>query len=232
MSATRLMVLGLVRSLGRAHGYQIGTELHGWGADEWANVQWGSIYHALRQLTKQGLLRSFDVERADTGQPRVEYEITEDGETEFFRLLRSTVRNPDPHNDMRGAGVVFLPALTRAEAITLLEERVAQMEDVIADLDPYLAAEDGTVELRGEAAQLPSIVAELFGMWTHETTSEITWTRGLIHRLRAGAHTMADEGEGPWAEERPPEPDAGLMAGAPPGSDPEREPASAPGSAE
>ena len=47
MSATRLLVLGVVRMFGRAHGYQVRRELLTWSADEWANVQPGSIYHAL-----------------------------------------------------------------------------------------------------------------------------------------------------------------------------------------
>jgi DNA-binding PadR family transcriptional regulator len=56
MSATRLLVLGIVRGYGRAHGYRVGNDLVSWGADEWANVKWGSIYHALRALTQSGFL--------------------------------------------------------------------------------------------------------------------------------------------------------------------------------
>ncbi len=54
MSATRLLVLGVVRRYGRAHGYQVRRELLTWSADEWASVQPGSIYHALEKMTAVG----------------------------------------------------------------------------------------------------------------------------------------------------------------------------------
>lgn len=210
MSATRLMVLGMVRSHGRTHGYRIGTDLHSMGADEWANVRWGSIYHALRQLTKEGKFRAFDDQRGESGQCRTEYEITAEGEAEFLRMLREIVKNPDPHNDLRGAGIALLPALARDEAIELLEERVSRLEADYAELKPHHRVGDSSVELYGELKEkgVPSVVGELLGMWAHITDSEIAWTRGLIRRLRAGEHTMAGEEPGAWGmpgTDRPPD---------------------------
>ncbi|NEE20007.1 PadR family transcriptional regulator, partial [Streptomyces sp. SID7499] len=54
MSAIRLLVLGAVRMHGRAHGYQVRNDLEYWGAHEWSNAKPGSIYHALKQMAKQG----------------------------------------------------------------------------------------------------------------------------------------------------------------------------------
>lgn len=56
MSATRMLVLGVVELVGEAHGYVVRRELKSWAADKWANVQPGSIYHALKSLVKDGLL--------------------------------------------------------------------------------------------------------------------------------------------------------------------------------
>ncbi len=67
MSTTRLLVLGGVRRFGRAHGYEVRRELMSWGSDEWAHVNPGSIYHALRQLAKEGLLRAHEVEESEAG---------------------------------------------------------------------------------------------------------------------------------------------------------------------
>jgi ABC-2 type transport system ATP-binding protein len=87
MSATRLLVLGVVRSYGQAHGYQVRRELLSWGADSWANVQPGSIYHALKKLTKDGLLAEVANEEGGAGPDRLVYALTPDGETEFQQLL-------------------------------------------------------------------------------------------------------------------------------------------------
>ena len=91
MSATRLLVLGVVRGYGRVHGYRVGADLLSWGAGEWANVKWGSIYHALRQATRGGLLHDHD-----DVPGRTDYELTERGEAEFGRLRATPCATPSP----------------------------------------------------------------------------------------------------------------------------------------
>ncbi|RCV51548.1 PadR family transcriptional regulator, partial [Marinitenerispora sediminis] len=177
MSATRLLVLGVVRRLGRAHGYLVRSELLSWGAEEWANVKWGSIYHALRQLTKEGLLASTEI----TEWPgRVDYEVTEAGDAEFLRLLRDALRGPDHRADILGAGLALLPALPRAEAVELLRARLAaleaQHEEVAARLE-RIATGGGDPHIR-----------ELPGLRMHGIDSAAEWTRGLIERLEAGSY--------------------------------------------
>jgi DNA-binding PadR family transcriptional regulator len=178
-SATRLLVLGVVRMYGRAHGYRVSNELESWFADEWANVLSGSIYHALRQLEREGLLRSTTVEK---WPGRVDYELTEQGEAEFFPLLREALGRPDQRPDMLGAGLALLPALPRDEAIALLEERLSALEAARAALADQANAWSGPVHLQ-----------ELLGLRLHAADNASAWTRGLIERLRGGAYVMAGE---------------------------------------
>ena len=56
MSTTRLLVLGAVRIFQPAHGYLVRRELVTWHVDDWANLNPGSIYNALRTLARDGLL--------------------------------------------------------------------------------------------------------------------------------------------------------------------------------
>ena len=56
MSVTRLLVLGAVQIFQPAHGYLVRRELVSWEAERWAHLNPGSIYHALKILTRQGLL--------------------------------------------------------------------------------------------------------------------------------------------------------------------------------
>ncbi|WP_020668661.1 PadR family transcriptional regulator [Amycolatopsis nigrescens] len=182
MSATRLLVLGVVRGFGTAHGYLVRSELVTWGADEWANVKWGSLYHALRQLAKEGLLRDTQIEQ---WPGRVDYELTEAGDAEFFRLLRAAIKVPDHRPDLLTAGLALLPALSRDEAVELLEQRLAALESGRADI----------LEQTKAAWPEPGHVGELFGLWTHSLASGAEWTRGLLERLRGGAYVMAGEDE-------------------------------------
>jgi DNA-binding PadR family transcriptional regulator len=177
MSATRLLVLGIVRGYGRAHGYRIGNDLLAWGADEWANVKWGSIYHALRSLTDGGYL----VDHNDV-PGRTEYELTDRGEAEYMKLLRQALRRPQPRPDFLGAALAMLPSLPRQEAIALLRERLDALE---AQRDKARAQVDALVD--------PPHVRELFGLWESQAASSVEWTRGLIERLEGGAYPMAGE---------------------------------------
>lgn len=179
MSATRLLVLGVVRGFGRAHGYLIRTELVGWGAESWANIKWGSLYHALRKLAEEGLLTATDV---DEIAARVDYEITARGEAEFFRLLKAALREPDPRPDMLAAGLSLLPALSRAEAIELLEVRLRTLR--------HTRDEN---QAQGDTWASTPHIQELFGLWAHTAMGGVRWTEQTIERLRSGKYLMAGE---------------------------------------
>lgn len=185
MSATRLLVLGVVRLYGQAHGYQVRRELSTWNAETWANVKPGSIYHALKQLTKTAMVRSVGVESGDQGPERTSYELTEDGETEFGRLLREALSNPEVKPEMWGAGITFFPCLDRARAVTLLRYRVANLEACRQSLTGFSGSESPLGK--------PAHVAELFHWWVAEYTAAIEFSQALIARLESGAYTMADD---------------------------------------
>lgn len=184
MSTTRLLVLGVVSGYGTAHGYLVHNELVSWGADEWANVKWGSIYHALRQLTKEGKLEAIP---ADDGSGRVDYRLTKAGEETFLALVRAALSDAGPHADLLAAGLAFLTTLPRAEAIELLEQRLVALTGERDAIAPYVGSFDDWTEPGSEH------VPELFGLWHHNAVTAATWTQGLIERLRAGAYTFADE---------------------------------------
>lgn len=169
MSATRLLVLGVVRLLGQAHGYLVGSELESWEAERWAGLRSGSIYHALRQLAKDGLL---DVTEVHEWPGRVDYAINDKGEAEFLRLLRTAVSVPDRRPEMFGAALALLPALPKEEAIALLKERLRALEDERARI--MAATREGTQ---------PGRLAELFDLRAQQVAGDAAWIQGLIVRL-------------------------------------------------
>ncbi|ASO20988.1 DNA-binding PadR family transcriptional regulator [Actinoalloteichus hoggarensis] len=183
MSATRLLVLGVVRGFGRAHGYLLHTELSSWAAEGWIDVKWGSIYHGLRQLAKLGHLRATEIE---AWPGRVDYELTPAGETEFFRLLRDALRRAEHRPDVLAAGLALMPALSRDEVIALLRERLAALEDEIAELP----AEPSPRDPRDRQAHLD----ELSVLSGHTARGDAEWTRRLIARLTDGAYLLRGDG--------------------------------------
>ncbi|MEU0985763.1 MULTISPECIES: PadR family transcriptional regulator [unclassified Streptomyces] len=188
MSAIRLLVLGAVRQHGRAHGYQVRNDLEFWGAHEWSNAKPGSIYHALKQMAKQDLLRAHEVAPSTVGgPPRTEYELTEQGSKEFFRLLRESLTAYDQRLDVLSAAVGFIVYLPRAEAVELLEERIRGIEDWRSSVTEYYTPEAGPESL--------GHIGEIMSLWVASADFGAEWTRGLIERIERGAYTFEGEGD-------------------------------------
>ena len=85
-----MMILGLVKWMQPVHGYDVRRELLSWSADKWANVQPGSIYHALRKLTEEGLLRAVATEQVGARSADVAFDQVAD--TVTTRLEAEQVR--------------------------------------------------------------------------------------------------------------------------------------------
>ncbi|MGW8490134.1 PadR family transcriptional regulator [Streptomyces sp. NPDC055886] len=188
MSAIRLLVLGAVRMHGRAHGYQVRNDLEYWGAHEWSNAKPGSIYHALKQMAKQGLLRAHETAPSTVGgPPRTEYEVTGEGLEEYRTLLRDAIRSYDQDMDVLSAAVGFIVDLPREEAVALLKERVEAMKGWRDEVTEYYTPEDGPESL--------GHIGEIMNLWVHSADAGAEWTRGLIERIEGGAYTFAGEGD-------------------------------------
>ncbi|MEV7438311.1 PadR family transcriptional regulator [Streptomyces griseoviridis] len=188
MSTIRLLVLGAVRQHGRAHGYQVRNDLEYWGAHEWSNAKPGSIYHALKQMEKQGLLHAHEIAPSTAGgPPRTEYEVTGKGTEEYFRLLRESLTAYDQKPDVLAAALGFIVDLERKEALRLLRDRVRAIQEWHKAVTEYYTPQDGLGQL--------GHIGEIMNLWVHSADAGAEWTRGLIRRIEDGAYTFADEGE-------------------------------------
>ncbi|MFI7006103.1 PadR family transcriptional regulator [Streptomyces sp. NPDC050145] len=188
MSAIRLLVLGAVRQHGRAHGYQVRSDLEYWGAHEWSNAKPGSIYHALKQMAKQGLLRAHEVAPSTAGgPPRTEYEVTERGTREYLTLLRESLTAYDQKPDALSAALGFMVDLLRAEVVALLRERVRRIEEWRASVTEHYTPEGGPERL--------GHIGEIMNHWVFTADTGAEWTRALVARIEGGAYTFAGEGE-------------------------------------
>ncbi|MFD4572917.1 PadR family transcriptional regulator [Streptomyces sp. NPDC058417] len=188
MSAIRLLVLGSVRQHGRAHGYQVRNDLEYWGAHEWSNAKPGSIYHALKQMAKQGLLRAHEIAPSTAGgPPRTEYELTEQGTEEYFRLLREALTSYDQKVDVKSAAIGFVVDLPRAEAVSLLRERTRRIHEWRAAVTQHYVPEEGPEQL--------GHIGEIMNLWLHTADAEAAWAQGLIARIEGGAYTFHGEGD-------------------------------------
>ena len=187
MSSTRLLMLGAVRIFQPVHGYFVRRELLTWRADQWAKINPGSVYNALRTLERDGFIVAVDPDE----QP-IRYALTDDGETEFLALLREALWHVVPNDPARTyTAISFLWALSRQEVIEALESRLAQLDAMHREM-PYTLS-----TLMGHAEK-PRHIAEFGYLSDALVMGEREWTEACLKRIREGAYAFAGEDQPSW----------------------------------
>jgi DNA-binding PadR family transcriptional regulator len=187
VSATRLLVLGVVRMYGKAHGYQVRRELLGWSADKWAHVAPGSIYHALKKMAGERLLEEVETDTEAKGPGRIAYRLTADGEHEFHHLLTSMLADMGDAQNVGAlqAAITFMPTLPRAKAVSLLRHRITQLDGQRANATDLLE--------NGVSWGHPDHVTALYRLWVASVGAELDWAKDLVRRLENGEYVMAGD---------------------------------------
>jgi DNA-binding PadR family transcriptional regulator len=178
-----MLVLGVVRNLGQAHGYQVRRELLTWRADTWAHVAPASIYQALRTLTKHGLVEEIGTESGG-GPERTVYRLTPDGETEFFHLVRTAVSDPADTLDELSAAFGFLHLLPRGEVAALLDHRVRALWGELVRVEPPAEPVPAGVK--------PAQVGALMQLAAARLRAEIDWSLDVAGRIRDGTFAFSE----------------------------------------
>src|SRR5579872_6656900 len=124
MSATRLLILGVLRFKQPAHGYSVRLELESWRAEQWANIAYGSIYFALNKMAEEGLIEAVDTTQGGKRPSKTTYRITRDGEEAFQRLLREYWWEFKPLLDPFQVALTFMQELPHDELLAALRHRM------------------------------------------------------------------------------------------------------------
>ncbi len=170
-----MMILGLVKWLQPVHGYEVRQELMSWGVDQWANIQPGSIYHALRKLSEEGLLEEVATEQVGARPARTTYRVTPAGDGEFEELLRKYWWEYREPVDPFVAAFGYLPALPRREAVAALRNRAKLLE---AKIQPMVEA--------AWTDYKPIHVMWLVDLGVAKAEAEIAWCKRVADRIEAG----------------------------------------------
>lgn len=173
--SVRLFVLGILDDRD-AHGYELRDIAQTWNLSHWADVGYGSIYHALGKLTAEGMIREERVEQHGGRPARTVYAITEAGRAEFVRLLREAAISVTPEKRPVDLALAFICRLPSSERVELLNARSRKLESVLEILRRKLT------ELRGLERKAPWALEPLkFDIARHEL--ELRWNRELLTRI-------------------------------------------------
>ncbi|MFD1540251.1 PadR family transcriptional regulator [Nonomuraea guangzhouensis] len=172
MSSTRVLILGCLLDQPR-NGYQVRRQLEVMGAEQWANVAFGSIYHGLGKMAEEGLLEV--VESGKGGKTL--YEITEAGRLEFRRLLLQNWYDVKPIVDPFQVALTFMDRLTKQEILDSLHGRIRQLKMSIEALESAFG-----VKQRYGA---PRHVDENLRLTTDMLAAQLAWAEKAVIRVEA-----------------------------------------------
>lgn len=177
MSSTRLLVLGVLRAKEPAHGYEIRQELETWGAQSWANVAPGSVYHALTQMAREGLVEPVETAEPSKGPARNAYAVTKSGEREFQRLLREYLWKEKSTIDPLQPALAFLDAVPREELLAALRRRASSAR---------ASAEALRFVNEAPGHDLPAHFAESHRLGAYHAEAEARWAEEAAEKVERG----------------------------------------------
>jgi len=179
MSATRLLILGVLLIKQPIHGYDVRRELESWSADKWANIAYGSIYSALNKMAEEGLVEVVSTNHKDSKPARTEYTITESGRQEFERLLREYWWNWKPTIDPFQVALTFMNRLSRDELLGALRYRADLLRVALKGFE-YMAP--GKVS----HPDSPRHIAENIHLTAAHIETELRWIEQAIEKVERG----------------------------------------------
>jgi DNA-binding PadR family transcriptional regulator len=134
----RLLVLGVLHR-GDFHPYEIKRRLNASMVECYIDVDVGTLYYAVRQLEKDGLIEAVAEERVARGGIRTIYSITDKGRAEFRSGLHRQLDAEGPVGQTLYGALLFLHLADPEVVRQALRRRLSRLDELIAKLGPIRA---------------------------------------------------------------------------------------------
>ena len=173
---TRLLILGVLHR-GDFHPYEIKRRLEAAMVECYMGVDVGTLYYAVRQLEKDGLIATVSEERVARGGMRTIYSITPRGRSEFRDGLHRQFDAEGPVAQTLYGALLFLHLADPAVVEDSLRRRVKRLDELIAKLEP----------IREQLAPVISTGGEhLLRHLEKQRRLDRAWTADLLADVEAG----------------------------------------------
>jgi DNA-binding PadR family transcriptional regulator len=167
------------------HPYQMKRLIHLRGKDQLIAVNLQSLYHAIEQLERAGLIESVEINREGRRPERTVYRATEAGLEELEGWMAELLGEVPPGEFPRViAALAHLPVMRPAEVRRHLEQRALVLEVQIASTE---------AALRVGIRKLPRVLIVEGEFAVAMKRAELEWVRALIDDLAAGRLTWDPE---------------------------------------
>jgi DNA-binding PadR family transcriptional regulator len=171
----RPLILGVLHR-GDFHPYEIKRRLENAMVECYIDVDVGTLYYAIGQLEKDGLISPRAHERVARGGMRTVYTITAKGRAEFRTLLHNQFAEEGPVSQTLYGALLFLHLADPAVIEDIVRARIARLDELIAKLKP----------IRKQLAPVTSTGGEhLFRHLEKLRRLDREWLKGLLADLEA-----------------------------------------------
>ncbi|MDP5277031.1 PadR family transcriptional regulator [Chengkuizengella axinellae] len=142
MNKPQFIVLGILEQLGQGSGYDIKQMYDLKKVDQWLDVKIGSIYHAIKQLHKDGYIHEVEKKQAGKYPEKTIYTVTEKGKNRFDLLQEKAFLGLFPDFYGFKLALKFNERRTKNEikeyakmAIKIIDEKLGSMAEHLNSLD-------------------------------------------------------------------------------------------------
>jgi len=165
----KLMVLGVLME-GEKHPYEIQQIVKERDMDRYIKFQKGSLYYAVEQLEKKGLIEVAGTVSDSKRPDRTVYRITEAGRGEFQDLLIKQYVNMDYFYDPIFAALAFSLHGDRAEILQALKTRVQDQEIRVGILQRVY---------ENHIPEVPRVILYILAAALEQTRTQLKWMQRL-----------------------------------------------------
>jgi DNA-binding PadR family transcriptional regulator len=172
----KLLILGVLHR-GNFHPYEIKRRLENAMVECYTDVEVGTLYYAIRQMEKEGLISAVSQQRVARGGMRTIYKITAKGKTEFLGLLHRQFEEEGPVSQTLYGALLFLHLSDPAIVQDLIRARIARLDEQIAKLGPIRKELQPVLSTGGE---------HLLRHLDQQRRLDRDWLKGLLADVKAG----------------------------------------------
>lgn len=126
MQQPKMIVLALIGT-GLRYGFEMEDFTRRTNMRQWAKIGMSSIYKALKDLEREGLI-TVVTEESDRGPARQSYALTEDGRSSMIERIAKALTSETPVYSERIAGLVFAPLMDLKQARGAISASIETLE--------------------------------------------------------------------------------------------------------
>lgn len=199
LPSTYLTVLSIIGG-GAEYGYEVNNIIEQYGYREWVNLRFSSVYKALSELEKRGLIEGKKKNTAIRTSKKI-YSLTRKGRTTLNKQIKMCLTTPPRPKTLFDLGVSSMSFLTQEEVLEALQSHKKNLETGLKFLESNVQNFDNLERLRRDAPESKvgritveeydnmdniEAVRALFDRPAWSVRCQIAWLESFIKQVRIG----------------------------------------------